>query len=96
MMSQVSIGTMKSNSSILRKSRSNSIFNKGQSMSRMHTYRKGRCSGHDHTGNSIRRKTFNTKIRAATKDSKIPEYQYFKEKKLLEFLTLKGKKNDKV
>lgn len=35
-------------------------------------------------------------MRSSTKDNKIPEYQYFKEKKLLEFLQLKSKKNDKV
>jgi hypothetical protein len=67
-------------------------------MSRMNTVhrKKGFRDEDEYVARDIRRKTFNVKIRAATKDSKIPEYQYFKEKKLLQFLTLKGKKNDKV
>lgn len=44
---------------------------------------------------SCLRETMNSRIKSQNKDSKIPEYQYFKEKKLLEFLTLKGKEHTK-
>ena len=42
---------------------------------------------------SFQKETMTSRVKSQNKDSKIPEYQYFKEKKLLEFLTLKGRES---
>ena len=77
--------------------------NRAFSLSKLHTHKQHNNCKQNHfhgagekINNSIMRKTFNQKIRSCANDGKILEFQYFKEKKLLEFLSLKGKKNDKI
>jgi hypothetical protein len=46
--------------------------------------------------NSIFKNTFNTKLKANRAHLQISGYEYYKEKKLLEFLSLKSKKDSRV
>ena len=45
--------------------------------------------------NSIFKNTFNSKLRAKRSQIELEEYEYYKEKRLLEFLSLKGGKNNR-